>query len=242
MIVDETGIPDNKLLLMKNNLLFRILIMLGIYLGLTYYGGSYGRTILYPIRMLVTFLHEFGHAFGALITGGSVANLEIRPDGSGVCWTAGGSRAIILMGGYIGSAIFGNLLFYIGTRENHAIAKTTTYMLSGIMVAVGIFWFSSLFTTGMLFLFALVLFLIASKTAFDSDVMLFFGLASILYIIQDFNVGPSSDLEQYAKLFVIVPAFMWMYIWLGIALLLFFYNIRLIMRERASSNVFFEEE
>jgi len=228
---------------MKNNLLFRILIMLGIYLGLTYYGGSYGRMILYPIRMLVTFLHEFGHAFGALITGGSVANLEIRPDGSGVCWTAGGSRAIILMGGYIGSAIFGNLLFYIGTRENHAIAKTTTYMLAGIMAAVGIFWFSSLFTTGMLFLFALVLFLIASKTTFDSDVMLFFGLASILYIIQDFNVGPSSDLEQYAKLFVIVPAFMWMYIWLGIALLLFFYNIRLIMRQGgASSNVFFEEE
>jgi len=216
--------------------------MLGIYLGLTYYGGYYGRMILYPVRMLVTFLHEFGHAFGALITGGTVANLEIRPDGSGVCWTAGGSRAIILMGGYIGSAIFGNLLFYIGTRENHAVAKITTYVLACIMIFVGIFWFTSMFTTGMLMLFALALFLIASKTNFDSDIMLFFGLASILYIIQDFNVGPSSDLDQYAKLFVVIPAAMWMYIWLGIALLLFFYNIRLIMRQRSSSsNVFYEE-
>jgi len=227
---------------MKNNLLFRILVMLGIYLGLTYYGGYYGRMILYPVRMLVTFLHEFGHAFGALITGGTVANLEIRPDGSGVCWTAGGSRAIILMGGYIGSAIFGNLLFYIGTRENHAVAKITTYVLACIMIFVGIFWFTSMFTTGMLMLFALALFLIASKTNFDSDIMLFFGLASILYIIQDFNVGPSSDLDQYAKLFVVIPAAMWMYIWLGIALLLFFYNIRLIMRQRSSSSSVFYEE
>ena len=130
---------------MKSNLLIRILVMLGIYLGLTYYGGTYGKLILYPIRMLVTFLHEFGHAFGAIITGGRVANLEIRPDGSGVCWTAGGSRAVILMGGYIGSAIFGNLLFYIGSRANNTVAKTTIYILAGIMVFVGLVWYTSLF-------------------------------------------------------------------------------------------------
>ncbi len=217
--------------------------MLGIYLGLTYYGGTYGRMILYPIRMLVTFLHEFGHAFGALITGGRVANLEIRPDGSGVCWTAGGSRAVILMGGYIGSAIFGNLLFYIGSRANNTVAKTTTYILAATMVFVAVGWFTSLFTTGMLLLFALALFLIANKTNFDSDILLFFGLASILYIIQDFNVGPTSDLAQYAKIFVVIPAFVWMYLWLGVALLLFFYNIRLIFRGNGGAdNLFLEDD
>lgn len=215
---------------MKNNLLLRIFLMLAIYFGLTYYGGEYGQLILYPIRMLVTFLHEFGHAFGALITGGKVSSLEIRPDGSGVCWTAGGSRSIILMGGYIGSAIFGNLLFYIGTRNSNQPAKITTYILAGIMLFAGFFWFTSAFTTGLLAIFALSLFLIARKTNWDADILMFFGLASILYIIQDFNVGPSSDLEQYAKEFVVIPAAVWMYIWLGIALLLFLYNIRLIFR------------
>jgi len=204
--------------------------MLGIYLGLTYYGGIYGKTILYPIRMLVTFLHEFGHAFGALITGGRVANLEIRPDGSGVCWTAGGSRAVILMGGYIGSAIFGNLLFYIGSRANNTVAKTTIYILAGVMVFVGLVWFTSLFTTGMLLLFALALFLIANKTNFDSDILLFFGLASILYIIQDFNVGPKSDLEKYAELLVFIPVNVWMYIWLGIVIVLTSLNIYAIIK------------
>ncbi|MEM1120776.1 MAG: M50 family metallopeptidase [Bacteroidota bacterium] len=216
---------------MKNNLVFRILLMLAVYFGLTYYGGTIGDRLLYPIRMLVTFLHEFGHAFGALITGGTVANLEIRPDGSGVCWTAGGNRAVILMGGYIGSAIFGNLLLYIGTRNNPTLAKMTTYGLGGLMLLVAIGWFTSLFTTGMLIVFALTLFFLARNTNFDSDILMFLGLASILYIIQDFNVGPSSDLAKYAEIFVVIPTTVWMYIWLGIALLLFFYNIRLIFRQ-----------
>ncbi|MEM1124382.1 MAG: M50 family metallopeptidase [Bacteroidota bacterium] len=216
---------------MKRNLLLRIAVMLAIYLGLTYYGGEYGRILLYPVRMLVTFLHEFGHAFGALITGGRVTNLEIRPDGSGVCWTAGGIPSIILMGGYIGSAIFGNLLFYIGSRASNQVAKGTTYFLASVMVFVGLVWFTSLFTTGMLLVFALTLFLLARNTNFDSDVLLFFGLASILFIIQDFNVGPSSDLAKYAEIFVVIPANVWMYIWLAIVVLLFVYNIRLIFRE-----------
>lgn len=227
---------------MKNNLLLRILLMLGIYFGLTYYGGEWGRIFLFPIRMLVTFLHEFGHAFGALITGGDVVNLEVRPDGSGVTWTAGGSRAIILMGGYIGSAIFGNLLFYFGTRANETVSKITTYVLAGIMLFSSFGWFTSLFTTGMLVIFALLLIFIASRTQFHSDVLMFFGLASILYIIQDFNVGPSSDLAQYAKIFVVIPANVWMYIWLAVALLLFFWNIRLIFKEQSASGIFFEEE
>lgn len=217
---------------MKNNLLLRIGLMLAIYFGLTYYGGENGRILLSPIRMLVTFLHEFGHAFGALITGGVVDKLQVNPDGSGVTWTAGGSRPVILMGGYIGSALFGNLLFFIGTRENNTIAKVTTYILAVTMLYSAFAWFTSPFTTGLLVTFAIALILIARYTDFDSDILMFFGLASILYIIQDFNVGPSSDLEQYAKEFKIIPATVWMYIWLGVALLMFFYNIRLIFREK----------
>ena len=45
---------------------------------------------------------------------------------------------------------------------------------------------------------------------------MFLGLASIIYIVQDFNVGPSSDLKAYAELFIFIPAVAWMYIWLGI--------------------------
>ena len=121
------------------------------------------------------------------------------------------------------------------------VSKIATYALAGIMVFAGVGWASSFFNTGMLAVFALVLIFIASRTRFHSDVLMFFGLASILYIIQDFNVGPSSDLAQYAKIFVVIPPSVWMYIWLGVALLLFFWNIRLIFREQRGSNIFYEE-
>ncbi|MFT6322298.1 MAG: hypothetical protein ACJAT4_003234 [Granulosicoccus sp.] len=57
---------------------------------------------------------------------------------------------------------------------------------------------------------------------------MFLGLASILYIIQDFDVGPSSDLKAYAEHMIIFPEVVWRYLWLGIAVLLCLFNLRLI--------------
>lgn len=214
---------------MKNNTLLRILIVLLVYLGLKYFGGEYGRLILYPITLLVTFLHEFGHALGALITGGEVLSVQINPDGSGVTTTRGGSRAIILMGGYIGSAILGNLLFYFGTRKGR-IAQIGLNVLSIIMVIVGFVWFDGLYTTGFLMAFALALLFIANKTSLDKEVLMFLGLACLFHIVQDFRVGPSSDLEKYAELFVVIPKVVWMYIWLAVVVILCFFNVRLILK------------
>lgn len=216
---------------MKDKTIIHIIVILAIYLGLRYFGGSIGATILYPITLLVTYLHEFGHALGAILTGGSVEALQINGDGSGYTKTRGGFHAVIIMGGYIGSAIFGNLLFYIGARKPR-IAHITLYVLASLMLMSAFFWFNSLFTTGLLILFALVLYFFANKTTFGREVLMFLGLASIIYIVQDFNVGPSSDLQAYADLFVFIPAMVWMYIWLGIVLLLCFANFRLIFRSR----------
>jgi len=220
---------------MENKTLFRIIGILIIYLGLRYFGGHVGQIILYPINLLVTYLHEFGHALGAILTGGSVQALQINEDGSGFTKTIGGSRGVILMGGYVGSALLGNLLFYIGARKPR-IGHITLYVLASLMLISGLFWFNSFFTTGLLIVFALVLYFIANKTNFESEVLMFLGLASIIYIVQDFNVGPSSDLKAYAELFIFIPASVWMYIWLGIVLLLCFANFRLIFKRKASVN------
>ena len=214
---------------MDKGTLIRILVVLAIYFGLRYFGGYYGRLILYPITLLVTFLHEFGHALGAFLTGGEVDRINISQDGSGFTVTRGGSRAIILMGGYIGSALLGNLLFYIGAKREK-LAQWTLILLATAMAIVGLLLPDSLFTMGVLIGFAIAFFLLARYTKFDREILMFLGLATILYIIQDFNVGPSSDLEQYAKLFVVIPATVWMYIWLLVALLLFFFNIRMIFK------------
>lgn len=212
---------------MKGKLLLRMLIMLAIYVGLQYFGGDIGRKVMYPIRIFVTFLHELGHAVGALITGGWVERIQINPNGSGFTSTAGGNRSIILMGGYLGSALFGNILFFIGARSK-ILVKPMIVILAGAMSVTALYWFNSMFTTGVLALFVLFLFFIAFKTSFGNEILMFFGLASIVYIIQDFNVGPSSDLEKYAEIMVIFPQTVWMYIWLVVVVILFFYNLKIL--------------
>ncbi len=210
--------------------------MLAVYLGLTYLGGDIGRKILYPIRLLVTFLHEFGHALGALVTGGTVLDVQINSDGSGFTRSMGGIPSIILMGGYLGSAIFGNILFLIGSRAR-SFVKPFILLLGTAMLVTAFVWFNSFFTTAVLIGFALVFFFIALKTKIGGEVIMFLGLACILYIIQDFNVGPASDLAQYAKIMKILPAQIWMYIWLLIALFFTALNLRIVFRKEKEDPV-----
>ena len=214
---------------MKDSLLLRLVLVIATYIGLKYYGGEIGEKILYPINLLVTFMHELGHALGAVLTGGKVLEVEVAPDGSGKTTTAGGMRGIVLMGGYIGSALLGNLLFYIGARKQQYASATIT-ILCMALVFTAIYWNSTLFSTFFMIAFAVGTYLIARFTSLDREILMFLGLASIIYIIQDFNVGPSSDLEKYAELMVILPRDVWMYIWLGIALLLCAFNIKMILK------------
>jgi hypothetical protein len=144
---------------------------------------------------------------------------------SGYTTTRGGNAGVVLMGGYLGSAILGNLLFRIGARH-HQLAQVTLITMAAFMALAGLVWFESFESTGILWLFALSLAFIALKTNFDQDVLMFLGLAAVLYIIQDFNVGPSSDLAMYEKVVGGFPAKIWMYIWLGLAAVLFYWNLR----------------
>lgn len=216
---------------MTRNLHYRVLAMFIVYAILKFMGGSLGALVLYPVTMLVTFLHEFGHALGAILTGGTVDAMQINPDGSGYTVSRGGSPAIVLMGGYLGSAILGNLLFRIGVKHR-SMTQMTLYVLSVLMALAGVVWFETFQSTIILFVFAAVLFFIARNTNWDQDVLIFLGLAAVLYIIQDFNVGPKSDLAMYENVVGIFPANVWMIIWLALAALLFWWNLREIFKMR----------
>lgn len=210
---------------MPKQLHLRFLIFLMVYLILKYMGGSFGALVLYPVTLLVTILHEFGHALGAILSGGSVEGLQINPDGSGYTITRGGSPGLVLVGGYLGSAILGNVLFRIGAKH-HRLAQGTLITMAVLMAIIGLIWFESFISTGILWAFAASLVFFALKTTWDQDVLMFLGMAAVLYIIQDFNVGPSSDLAMYEKVVGLFPAQIWMYIWLALAVVVSFWNAR----------------
>jgi len=217
----------------RSSLALRIILITAVYFGLSTYGGIWGWKLLYPIRLFVTFLHEFGHAAGALITGGAVEYITIETNSAGATSTFNGNRSVILMGGYIGSAIFGNLLFYIGARR-HKWVKTTLVLVIAAMLITGFIWFNSLFTTAVLCGFSALLFFVGFKTDYGREILMLLGLASIIYIIQDFNVGPSSDLAAMERELKYIPAKVWMYIWLGIVLAILALNMKMLFSKKTT--------
>ena len=83
------------------------------------------------------------------------------------------------------------------------------------MIFVAIFWFQTITTSLILFILASVLYYLSKKTDYDALILQALGIFSILYIIQDFNVGPSSDLKHFSA---ILPTWVWMWIWLAIVI------------------------
>lgn len=95
--------------------------------------------IMYPLRLFVTFIHEAGHSFAAIISGGDVIGFQVSADGSGLAITRGGNRALIISAGYLGAALFGSVLFYLINRFPRYI-DILAFMLGVFMIG-----FSALF-------------------------------------------------------------------------------------------------
>lgn len=211
------------------NKLATLSVLIIIYLLLKYF-IPYWNYIVYPITLLVTFLHEFWHSFFAIITWWEVDSIQINSDWSWYAVTSWWIRSIILMWWYIWSAIFWNLLLYIGTKSDK-YSELIIYLISGLMIFTSIFWFNSFLTSIILLLIALLLIFLAKKVQYDSLILQFLWITSLLYIIQDFNVWPSSDLSKFSEIFIVLPQVFWMYMWLIIVLIITWTNLRIIFKK-----------
>ncbi len=94
--------------------------------------------VLYPFRLFVTFVHEAGHGLAAMLTGGEFIRFEVAANGSGLATTRGGSRAVILPAGYLGSSLFGTFLFYVTNRVPYP-------RLIALALGAGLVWLSLLY-------------------------------------------------------------------------------------------------
>ncbi len=186
----------------------------------------YGAYVLYPITLLVTIFHETGHAFFALVSGGSVHGIQINHDGSGYALIAGGLSVLVIPGGYIGSALWGNLLLYVALYKER-YTRWIVYLLMGVFVFSAVVWFNSLGSTLLLLAFAALTYgLSRVSRSIQVYTLLAIGATSLLYIIMDFNGGPSSDLARFTSLIPVVPQIIWAVVWLAVVAWLTYLNIR----------------
>lgn len=185
--------------------------------------------LFYPIKLFVTFLHEFWHVFFALVTWWTMWEVKINFDGSGLATTSWWIRALVILWWYIGSALFWALILYY-TSVKRKYAEYMIYFLIFLMLYTGIVLFSNIYTSVILFWLVGLLFFLVRKTKLSKYVMQFIWIASLIHILKDFRVWPSSDLAHFTEIFIFIPQIIWMYIWFWIVIFIVVFTLRKIYK------------
>src|SRR5260221_5142196 len=114
--MENINAPEKKLNSRVESLL---LAFLAFSLVFVLWQGSFNSGLLFPFRLLVTFVHETGHGLAALISGGRFLGFVVYENGSGLATTAGGNSLLVLPMGYLGASPIGAALLHTANRPAH---------------------------------------------------------------------------------------------------------------------------
>ncbi len=208
------------------------------------------------VGWLVTFLHELGHVIAAFVTGGGATPMVLFPDDPGIAGyacTHGGFRPVVLMGGYIGSALFAGFLLYSAFRET-LFSRYGFRALAVAMLTSQLLWFphgpcadveagvrDTVVSVGFCLIGAAALWNLSRLPYGPRNALLvFLGTASLLEVLKDvFRLGyaPHSDLHVFTEQLavrgvVLVPLVVWQAVWVAIVVLIIAWALRMAYRTR----------
>lgn len=179
---------------------------------------------LLPLKLLVVFFHEMGHAIAVLLTGGGVVDLAVGMDQGGHTISRGGNRFIILNAGYLGSLLFGVALLLVKTPRG---AKRTCVVLALTLLGAATLWVRPLVSFAALFCVATgggFLWLSRRTDAAESLIRVL-GVFSVLYALGDIRddvfrmpggvVTDATMLAEHTGL----PSVLWGLLWTGAGVL-----------------------
>jgi hypothetical protein len=188
-----------------------------------------------PINQFTTMVHELGHAFVCILTGGHVTGLTIVGDGAGhggLTYYRGGIQFFTAQAGYLGTAVFGCLLIFLGQYP-----RFSKLLLAAIGVAIGLCSLTlvgmNIFVTGFQGFFSLiwggalafalcwlarkldsrsanlVVLFLAVQTALNSLSAVFLLVQVYFGVLQSNAWSDASIMEKITH----IPAFFWGLLW-----------------------------
>jgi hypothetical protein len=187
-----------------------------------------------PIKVLAVTFHELSHAVVAILTGGRVFGFAISPSGAGATFGTGGNFFLILIAGYIGSVLFGALLYRLSVRWRPVTCILT---LEVFILASGLMgWlneFTMVFGLGSMFI---MLVLLWTPQAFTIFVIRLIGSACCIYAPLEvvgeitrldqaprvMGDAPRSDMVQLAEVLNVHPAVVGLVLFAAQATILFY--------------------
>ena len=184
--------------------------------------------VIYPIKLFTVLLHELSHGLAAVVSGGSIIEIEISKKVGGHCITCGGYQPLIASAGYLGSMILGGFIMLSASIE-----KASKSISMGIAIALIILTAIYIRNTfGVVFTLSFAVFLFVSgrflPEFINSLVLRFLGIVSSLYAVIDIKEDLIdrtvliSDASRMSELFFFPPKF-WGILWIIIAFISTFY-------------------
>lgn len=221
----------------KNKIWILVLLFI-ISVGISFL--PFGNIVLYPIDLFATYIHEMGHAFTAILTGGKAYQISLSPDSSGYAISSGGIRFIVIQAGYLSTAIVGGILLLISVLEGPKLIRATIVLIGIIMLGCLIFFARDLFTIiSTLFYIGAATFL--ALKANDLICQLFLGYISLeccfnsiedIKYVFGFSMSGKDYMSDAYKMqeLTMIPAPLWSGLWFIISLSVFFGVLFLIYR------------
>ncbi|REL26447.1 M50 family peptidase [Thalassotalea euphylliae] len=179
-----------------------------------------------PFNWLESYFHEISHGLAAIIAGGKIIQIELFPNGAGLCTTQGGSRLLTAFMGYSGAAIWGAAIYSLSS-VNQRVTQLVTASILILLVLSCIFWVRDILT---LIILAVLIALFALKVKFYRHpwlnvsvqlvglTVLLNALFSPLYLIDGRHRGDGATLAGLTGM----PEILWVAIWLVIAVVLLY--------------------
>jgi hypothetical protein len=173
-----------------------------------------------PFKWLESYFHEISHGLAALITGGTIVQIQLFPNGAGLCTTRGGMSFLISFMGYAGAAFWGMGIYFVASMHQR-IAQILSGIIALLLVTTLIFWTRDILT---FIIIAVLLVVVLLKFKYSKlsylqislqltgALILLNSVKSPWYLVDGRNIGDGSALSQLTG----VPEFLWVIIWFSI--------------------------
>lgn len=205
------------------------LAYLMVLLGLIFY--FWAHPVLYPLKLLVVFFHESSHALATVLTGGEVKEFEINPKQGGYVISQGGNRFIILSSGYLGSLLWGLIIYAASVQSLYD--KILMGCLGGSIILITVFLSSSYFSLLFGLMSGIGMLIIARFLAnsYNDFLLRLLGLTSMMYAPLDIYSDTISRSHLESDAYMLAEhtggsTILWGSIWIIISLILIYYCLK----------------
>lgn len=181
--------------------------------------------VVYPLKVFVVLLHEVSHAIAVVSTGGTLRHITLDPYQGGATYFTGGNAFIALSAGYLGSLLWGGLMF-TAARSRRIRTDWVNALIGALVVLLTIGFVRSGFGIVFGICFGVAMITASQKIGRTANrrLLLGLGLTSTLYAILDIKSDIlerpelESDAHMLAELTGIGTTTMWGVLWITIAI------------------------